>query len=272
MDNKVQILRKWYEKLEFPAHFNELFEDLLTRKTIPENCILERYSEILDPQGDAELNFLILLYLCEELEQWFKDRGILEEIFLDTMKDLVLWAEDYFKQSGGVLGIAGEVNWLKNYYDGKLFRLGRLEFELATAWRDIPGTHIKNGDTYISVHIPEGSGMTPEACQASFDMAISFFPKHFPKHKFDCFLCHTWMFDEQLKAVLSPDSNIIKFFDFFEIMHLEESDEIIRHIFGNGSTRENILDRPAETALTKWIIKTVKEGGKFYEGFGILKA
>ena len=113
--------------------------------------------------------------------------------------------------------------------------------------------------------------MTPEACQASFDMAMEFFPKHFPKHQFDSFLCHTWMFDEQLKTVLSPNSNIVKFFDFFEVVNQEESDEIIRHIFGNGSTRENILDRPCNSSLTKWIVKTVKENGKFYEGYGIRK-
>lgn len=271
MDTKKQIARKWYDKLEFPAHFDALFDDILNRKEIPNHCVLERYSELLNPEGDAELNFLILLYLCEELGQWFIDRGISEQIFLDTMSDLILWTEDYYKQSGGVLGIAGEVNWLQTYYIGKLFRLGRLEFELAAAWRDIPGTHIKNGDTYISVHIPEGGGMTPEACQASFDMAMEFFPKHFPNHQFDAFICHTWMFDEQLKSVLSPNSNIVKFFDFFEVVHLEESDEIIRHIFGNGSTKENILGRPSTSTLTKWVVQNVKENGKFYEGYGIRK-
>ncbi len=269
MDTKKQIVRKWYEKLEFPAHFDELFEDVLNRKEIPENCVLARYNELMDQHGDVELNMMMLLYLCEELQQWFFDRGISEEIFVHTMKDLILWAEDYFKQSGGVFGIAFEVLWLGTYYSGRLFRLGRLEFERATAWRDIPGTHIKNGDTYISVHIPEGEAMTPEACQASFDMAMEFFPKHFPEHQFDSFLCHTWMFDEQLKTVLSPNSNIVKFFDFFEVVNQEESDEIIRHIFGNGSTRENILDRPCNSSLTKWIVKTVKENGKFYEGYGI---
>jgi len=271
MDNKEQIIRKWYQTLEFPAHFDALLEDVLQRKTVPDNCVLARYNELMDQHGDAELNMLMLLYLCEELQQWFFDRGISEEIFVHTMKDLVLWAEDYFKQSGGVFGIAFEVLWLGTYYSGKLFRLGRLEFELATAWRDILGTHIKNGDTYISVHIPEGGGMTPEACQESFDMAVPFFKKHFPDHHFDCLLCHTWMFDEQLKSVLSPNSNLVRFFDFFEVVSLEESDEIIRHVFGNGSTRENILDRPCESSLTRWIVQNVKEGGKFYEGLGIRK-
>lgn len=271
MDQKEQILRKWYKRLEFPAHFDALFEDLLKRKTLPENCVLARYNELLDQHGDVELNFLILLYLCEELSEWYKEHGIPYEICLHTVKDLVLWIEDYYRQSNGVLGIAFEVLWMSNHYLGKVFRLGRLEFERSTAWRDIPGTDIKIGDTYISVHIPEGKGMTPEACQESFDMAVPFFQKFFPEHKFDCFLCHTWMFDEQLKSVLSPNSNIINFFDFFEVVHLEESDEIIRHIFGNGSTRENILDRPANSSLSGWILQNVKENGKFYEGFGIRK-
>ena len=271
MDNKVAIVRKWYEKLEFPAQFDELFEDSLKRNTLPDDMKLSRYSELVGIEKNVEVNFLVLLYLLEELEQWFKDRGVSEEIFLDTMKDLILWAEDYHKQSGGVLGIEREVNWLKTYYDGRLFRLGRLEFELSTAWREVPGTGVKVDETYISVHIPEGSGMTKEACQESFDRAVPFFQTHFPEHQFDRFLCHSWMFDEQLKSVLSPNSNIIKFFDFFEVVYLEESDEIIRHIFGNGSTRENILDRPCESSLTKWIVKNVKEGGKFYEGFGVRK-
>ena len=103
-------------------------------------------------------------------------------------------------------------------------------------------------------------------------MAVPFLRKHFPNHPFEKLLCHTWMFDERLKEVLSPNSNLVKFFDFFRVVHLEESDEIIRHIFGNGSTRDNILDRPAETTLTRWILKTVKEGGKFYEGFGVREA
>lgn len=268
-DDRLKVVRKWYEKLEFPTRFDTLFEDLLERKRLPDDIVLSRYGELLGADKDAELNFLILLYLCEELEKWYRTQGISEEIFIDTMKDLILWATDYLRESGGVLGIADEVKWLKNYYDGRLFRLGRLEFERSVASEDILGTDIKKGDRYVSVHIPEGKGLSKEACEDSFGRAIEFFKAHFPEHKFKYFSCFTWMFDKQLKEVLSEKSNIIKFCDFFDVVHFEESDEIIRHIFGNGSNRGNIINRPAESSLTKWIIKTVKENGKFYEGYGI---
>ena len=119
MNHNIQIIRKWYEKLGFPAHFDELFEDSLKRHTLPDDMTLARYSELVASDKDVEENFLILLFLLEELQQWFHNRGISDEIFMDTMKDLILWAEDYHKQSGGVLGIEREVGWLKTYYDGR---------------------------------------------------------------------------------------------------------------------------------------------------------
>ena len=74
----------------------------------------------------------------------------------------------------------GELSWLARHLGARLFRLGRLQFCIAGAEHDIPSYGIKEGDTVIEVHIPEGERLTVEAAKASLEAAREFFPKYFP--------------------------------------------------------------------------------------------
>ena len=66
---------------------------------------------------------------CEKYPEFCK-MGISDEIYYDTFYDLTIWSEDCkekFKEYG-----LNKPQWLSIHLDGRLFRLGRLQFEKTT--------------------------------------------------------------------------------------------------------------------------------------------
>ncbi|NJN81229.1 MAG: DUF5596 domain-containing protein [Caldilineaceae bacterium] len=64
------------------------------------------------------------------------ERGIPTEISIDTLSDLELWIR-HFRQANGIWGF-GEHGWLQFHFRGKLFKLGRLQFEISRYYFDHP--------------------------------------------------------------------------------------------------------------------------------------
>lgn len=72
----------------------------------------------------------VLLGLCAPIAiGQFQDKGIDDAIIRDTLMDFAIWAREYERQNGRQ-GI-GEVSWIFMPYAQKIFRLGRLQFELS---------------------------------------------------------------------------------------------------------------------------------------------
>ncbi len=69
---------------------------------------------------------LVLLAQLPALRQFYRERGISDDVLADTLHDFGLWiAHAYNHGQGHTLG---EFNWLTHHFSGKLFRLGRLQF------------------------------------------------------------------------------------------------------------------------------------------------
>lgn len=242
-----QIIRKWYKKLSFPTEWEAEFENMLeNEKLIP--CSFKEY----DDTENLAQNLPMFLYFCEDVEERYKKTGIPEEILLDTLSDILIWAKMY-KSIYGTLGLE-ETKWIRRHLEMRLFRLGRLQFCMA--------------EDELEIHIPAGGGMTPESCRDSIEKSRGFFKKYFPDFVYSKYTCHSWLLDETLLGFVKEDSNIAKFMKMFKITEQDESYAALRYLFRHDATRENIEGFEPKTRLAAEIKDYVLSGGKLFEVLG----
>ena len=257
------IIRRWYEKLGFPAEFDRPFYAALEEIPISPDLTAEAFDW---ESRDGIRNLLSVLYLCEALERQYRSMGIPEEILLDTLGDIVRWAKTWSELKGELF--LGELCWLKWHFRRMIFKLGRLQFLTGFAKQDIPGAGVRAGDPVLEVHIPRTGPLDPQACRESLAAAPAFFAKYFPEHHWKCFTCNSWLLDDTLKEILPPDSNIIRFQNLFTPVSRVPSDVIGGFVFRWKATREQVVEMPAETSLKKAIIRHFRNGGAFYVALG----
>jgi hypothetical protein len=141
--------------------------------------------------------------------------------------------------------------WVELAFSGKLFQLGRLQFEPR--------------DGFLNLHIPEGGPLTPPAVDASLARARELFPEHTEAR------CRSWLLDPQLAELLPATSNIVAFQGRFELLQPGgvEDARVLEFVF---HTLEPDLDAlPQETALQRAIVAHLRSGGHFFDPEGTLE-
>lgn len=226
-----------------------------------------------EPKKFGLLALVAILLASDDTFSKYKEKGISEKIFLDTMSDIRIWTENFY-QDYGVWGVE-EVNWLSLHLCLKVFRLGRLQFEFSVyhdqnefeKLEDVTDK-IKDGDLVLEVHIPQGDKLLLEACNQSFDQANEFFSKYYPEFNYLGYFCHSWLLSPYFKEVLSNSSNIIKFQNLFTIVYLDiDSEQYKERIFGRNY--KEMKEYPCQTTLQKSVIDFIQTKGKMGAGLGI---
>jgi hypothetical protein len=110
--------------------------------------------------------------------------------------------------------------------------------------------------------------MTPEACEASFAQAETFFPRHFPELAFLAFCSNTWLFDGQLAKLLPKESNIVQFQRCFSLLPAPNADDqqTLERVFG-GPVKD-WSDAPCNSSLQRALAEFALAGGRFRTGYG----
>lgn len=260
-----EIIEKWYDRLEFPSEYDEAFNRALGRTKISEDTKCEDYDKASE---DGERNLLSFLYMCEATEKEYKKRGMSEKVLIETLKDIVVYTRLWTEVKGYLY--LGELGWLKRHLSVNLFRLGRLQFAMGAMRIDAPEYGLKAGDPILEIHIPEGSPMTPEACDESFAMARKFFAEYFPDYHYKAFTCGSWLLDDTLKDHLKATSNILAFADRFSKITSSESFGLLRYLFKWNTTPESLPSEHAATSFAQSIKDAVLSGKKFYSTFGVI--
>lgn len=190
------------------------------------------------------LPIYVLGYLAEHVLEMNTKRGIPNKITVDSLKDVNVWLSNY-KEQYGKIGLA-EFGWLFNHYTGRLFRLGRLQFQLALA-----NPHLPSGDFMIETHIPQGEPLNVEACEQSFQMAEDFYKKYFPQYSADYFVCDSWLLNPNLAEILDEKSNIVRFMRLWTTYkdHMDRSGQAVERVFGFGFRRDEVAAAPENTRL-----------------------
>ncbi len=260
-----KTIEKYYKYIDFPKEYDVEFKEALEEIKISDAISIDRYNF---KEKDGRRNFLSYLFMCEALEKKYEERNIPKDIMKDTLKDLIIWTNTWSDIKGGLY--LGEIDWLSNHLKMKLFRLGRLQFCMGKAKKNIPEKNLKVGDNVIEIHIPEGESLTIEKCKESISLAKDFFKKYFPEFEYKHFTCHSWLMDDTLKELLSENSNIIKFMDMFERFHPEKDDAILRYVFNWKTTRLNLHKESANSSFAVKIKDYIKNNRDFYSAYGVI--
>jgi hypothetical protein len=214
-------------------------------------------------------NLFSYLWRCDATEEEYRRRGIPDKILTDTLGDIPIWCRIWSEIKGRLY--LGETAWLKNHLDPTLFRLGRLEFKIASSFCDIPKYGIFKGDPVTEIHIPEGDRLTSEACRESIEAAREFFPRYYPEHSFSVFTCHSWLLDEGLLEYLPEDSGIARFGDMFDRIHSTPSHSLIKYLFRWDITPEGLASATPRSGLASWVKSSLLSGRCFFETLGVIK-
>ena len=264
-DTKI-IIKKWYSALsiskKYEEEFNQALEDIKILDTV----------EIADydlTSKDGKRNLLSFLYMCEALEKKYAEKGIDEKILMDTLSDIAIWTHTWSSLKAELF-LGDEISWLKNHLSMKLFKLGRLQFCMGKAEKDVEGLLTK-GENVIEIHIPEGEPLDAEECRKSIKLAEAFFKKYYPEYKYTHFTIHSWLLDTSLREFLKSESNIVKFQELFCIVSENKSDAILRYVFKWKTTREDLPSCACTSGFAQKVKARALSGGDFFENLGILK-
>ncbi len=94
-----------------------------------------------DSLGTAFLLVFPILHHLADMHAFYAAHGIPEDYLRKLMEDLPRWIETYADRTRGLAGFA-EVAWLREHVSGRLFQVGRLQFQPST-WH-APWTLLRN--------------------------------------------------------------------------------------------------------------------------------
>lgn len=258
-------IEAWYKKLGFPAEYDNDFYAYLDTVEIDPEATAETYEE----DADGAKNFLTYLYCCEELKRRYEEKGIDLSILYATLQELWLWTRSRTNRAGKLW--LADLWWVKKTMTMKLFRLGRLNFCMGEEEHDLPALGLPKGAPIIEVHIPRAPSLKAEDCDAAIAQARAFFATYFPEFAYREMTCDSWLLDDRLLEILSPESNILRFQSLFDIVLQKPSDETLNYVLGRPTTRENVAEKEATTSLARKVKELALAGAEFHEGYGLIR-
>lgn len=210
--------------------------------------------------------FLVLDQLPRGIET-LRSMNIPEDIISATFSDIAVWYRHYHTQLG-MPGLSPEIlHWLERHLQGKIFRLGRLQYEPAAMTLETPLLPLNT--PVLSLHIPEDGRLDIPAVEHSMHMAERFFEKRYP---FEAFIIISWFFDHRFLELLPESSNMKKFAAMFTPIPVEHTPdrEIYRRILGERAVQPHAEPVIPLTSLQKTIYPYYKKNILFGEGAGII--
>ncbi|GAA4654615.1 hypothetical protein GCM10023142_17530 [Anaerocolumna aminovalerica] len=216
------------------------------------------------------MSMLLLLLCAKPLMEKYSEKGLPEDIYWDSIKDLGY----KLKECHHVYGIWGTFvrDWFPGYYQMSRFALGRMQYECASFSFDtvtINGITIKSGDKVLMIHIPSSGSFTKEERLESYHKAKEFYSKEFDNQPIPV-VCDSWLLYPAYKEVFPTHSNIRSFIDDFSYIYEKAEEEFLDawRLFGNDYNKSP-KDWPKTTSLQKAFAEYFISGGKAGIGYGI---
>ena len=228
------------------------------------NASLEELRNFSKQSGIDINTFLALFFLRVgfDIKSFYDEHNIPHQVFYDTLSELPITISVYFYTHGKYGLDEGQIHWLPLHITGKLFRLGRLQFEMMKFDRDLD--FIGRDANVLMTHIPSNPKLLHEECLKSYAAAKEFFPKYL-SYNIDAFVCESWLLSPVISDMLGPESNISKFSSDFNIFEFDENNtsSAVYFIFG-GKTPS-----PQDTRLQIEAKKRLDAGRGLGVAYGI---
>lgn len=275
------VLNKTYDSIQknedAAAILNEILDEYNESFDVQFATVNERYQKIAQITGENSYTVGLLTYVClsKKLREYYRTKGISDEIYYNSMLDL----KYKLKECELVKGIVGSFVcfWFGGFFNLKRFALGRLQFEIIPSKYEYSkdGKTVKVGDPLINVHIPRTeTPLLHEECIRAYALAKEFFADRF-KSSPVAFCCNTWLFSAAILEILKSTSNIKRFASDFDIIEsgFRESGEYkdIWRLYDMDYTGDlSVL--PEDSSFRRSYKQYLLNGGREGHGFGIFFA
>ncbi|SDO22863.1 hypothetical protein SAMN04487897_11048 [Paenibacillus sp. yr247] len=271
-------------------------------------------------------------------EQKYSERGLSEELFVETLRDIGVWVQNAYNLVGYYA--IRNFSWIWRHLEARMFRLGGMQF-MATKFSGVvkgfynakediflllcsegmelrangdmqgvckkekttdgfvteyeetedyfignPITPIGKGlnkqvklkrdewkkvldkdDTLLEIHIPRDTAFDMETIKDTYIQAKEFYATYFPEVKYKGMVCHTWLFTPQLREMLPPSSNIVKFQQQFYLYPTAGSVRFLWNFVFNELTE--VKDAKPDTSLRKQVLNYLEEDKEIFDMNGI---
>ena len=246
-----------------------------------ETDVNRNYGEILSETDKAaeiagvhkySAELLIFILFSKRLRELYKQNGISDKIWFDSMCDLKwkLWECKAVKGSWGSF-VAG---WFPGFFNLTRFALGRLQFEIVEfdGEYEKDGKKLKKGDKVINVHIPRT--LTPldkESRDDAYAQAAEFFSGMTDGAPI-AFVCSSWLLYPEAEKILPAHSNIRGFMADYDIIRSKVDEEGDYHnmwrLFDMDFTGD-FNDYPEDSSLRRAYKKFLLDGNRTGSGYGV---
>lgn len=188
-------------------------------------------------------------------------------ICLDGCKDLYEWAKLCY-QHFQVWGIHPNMwMFLDRLIEGKITRLGRLEFEPKIIDQDIqlPEIFIPKNTVLLNVHIPAGERLKRNEIDKAYDLAVNYFKGTIP-----IFICSSWLLSPQLDECLDESTSIMQFRKDYIIYDTVNSNQLIERVWPDRENDpEDYINFEENTTLQRKAKQLLLSGCTMQNGKGI---
>lgn len=270
----AQVLLGAYDRITEDAEAYALWQEALALYDADMFCDYIKILELADAVADRlemnvyTLELLIFVCLTPKAAEYYRQKGLDEALFHNTMLDLRYKLEE----CKAVYGIVGSfvARWFRGFFNLTRFAFGRLQFEII----QFDGNYEKDGHVLtpeskvINIHIPRtGTPMDPESCDRAFAMAKEFFGSQVGETA--PFVCSSWLLFPEHKTMLSSQSNTYKFlmrFDIIRSSYYKDRSNLWR-LFDTMEVHPDRL--PADTSFRRCYVEHLKKGGRLGGGYGV---
>lgn len=269
-----KILVENYDKITENEEANAIWESAIEMYNKSINC---DYNEIIAKSdkvaemlylNEYTLNLLVFICLSKRMREVYKERGIDDEIYKNTVLDL----KYKMLECEAIKGVCGTfvVAWFPGFFNLTRFALGRLQFEIIEFGYSFEkdGKKLIPESKVINVHIPRT--LTPldeKSCDEAFLMAKEFFKEEVGKPL--AFACHSWLLYPENEKILSEKSNTYKFMKRFNIVSsgIDKDNNDLWRLFDTDERDYRKL--PADSGFRRAYVEHLKNGGKTGWGQGV---
>lgn len=236
--------------------------------------LLDKIDRAAELTGVHRYSAELLLYVClsEYLREVYRQRGVSDRIWFDSMCDLKwkLW------ECQAVKGMHGSfvADWFYRFFNMTRFALGRLQFETEYIKDDctVYGKPVKPGMKAVFIHIPRTlTPLTRESRLDAYRQAADMFRGEMGDQPV-LFACHSWLLSREIPSMLKEGANLKGFIEDFDIIKYETAKEgdygEAWRLFDMDYTG-NIDDYPEDSSLRRNYKKYLKDGGVMGCGLGL---
>jgi len=217
--------------------------------------------------GQGLLMIAAHLVSTDVVRSWHRARGLSEQQSWRALSDLGQQMRVH-RLTYGELG-HHTLAWTAMNWTGRLFWLGRLQFDLHRSGA---------GRWQIGTHIPATGPLEPAGVEESFGAAARFFPEHFPDLAEQAegadfgreLVCHSWLVNQELPEIVGPGSNLGSFAARWSIEKtFPASDDAVFFVF-NRRPPYDTDQLPRRSRLQRAIIDRLQDGRGWQGGKGRL--